>query len=111
MVMGTKQDIDRIAIVMLRTVFVHWIMCLLILPPRGKAKIERLFFGPDINERTTLNVPSGSISTRTRICFCSRARCKSRSRAGVTAVTAVPLIANISLIGRWTESTTNLTKF
>jgi hypothetical protein len=43
-----------------------------ILPLRGKTKIGRLT-GPDVDESAAVNVPSGSVSTCTRICLRSRA--------------------------------------
>ncbi len=58
-------------------------------PLRGKTKIGCLT-GPDIDERTAVNVPSGSLSACTRICLGPRAVGISKPRAGIAAVTAVP---------------------
>jgi hypothetical protein len=62
-----------------------------ILPFRRKTKIGRLTGGSDI-ERTAVNVPSSGLSTCTRICLRSRAIGISKSRAGIAAMTTVPLI-------------------
>jgi hypothetical protein len=63
---------------------------------RGNTRIGRLT-GPDLDERTAVNVPSGGLSTCTRICLRTRAVGISKPRAGIAAVTAVPLIAKVNI--------------
>ena len=79
----TRPNIDQPIVIMVFSVM---------FPLRGKTNLT----GTNIDERTVVNVPSGSLSTCTRICLRSRAKGISNPRAGIAAVPAVPLIVKFS---------------
>ena len=77
----TRPNFDNFIVVVRFTfgMFPSTSMIRVILPAREKPRVGRQFTSSSIDGRTTADVPPSGISTRTGICFCSRAVCISSS--------------------------------